>query len=194
MMLRTSNAGCTALKLAAMNGEVDAVRLLHDHPSADPAAILAFDGTHEVSALIMAAQFAADSSPYDGHAPTRPFAPLLLLLRRIPVEPQPSDAHQAHMTRVVEVLSRARYVEDDEADEQDEEQAPHAVTLFDDDQPDDARDECVRLLLEHGARGFTNNSPVMWRIIREYALMARVSQLINEAVVGLASSQQQQQP
>ncbi|KAG1655174.1 hypothetical protein FOA52_005792 [Chlamydomonas sp. UWO 241] len=94
----------------------------------------------------------------------------------------------------MEALSEAQDMDEDEVEEeQDEEQEHKQVTVFDDDQPDDARDECIRLLLEHGARGLNNNSTVMWRIIREYALMARVPQLINEAVVGLAISQQQQQ-
>ncbi|KAG1658990.1 hypothetical protein FOA52_008692 [Chlamydomonas sp. UWO 241] len=67
------------------------------------------------------------------------------------------------MTKVVEALS---WVQEEDEEEQDEEQEQkQGVTLFDDDQPDDARDECVRLLLEHGAHGFNNNSPVMWRII-----------------------------
>ncbi|KAG1655177.1 hypothetical protein FOA52_005795 [Chlamydomonas sp. UWO 241] len=92
------------------------------------------------------------------------------------------------MTRVVEALSEARDVEEDDEEEQEQKQ----VTLFDDDQPDDTRDECARLLLEHGAHSFNNNSTVMWRIIREYALMARKPQLINKAVVGLAISKQQQ--
>ncbi|KAG1655179.1 hypothetical protein FOA52_011488 [Chlamydomonas sp. UWO 241] len=191
-MLIASSGGWTALMLDSRNGHVDAMRLMLDHPSATPAAMLVFDSTHEVSALIAAAEFAAKSSPHDGHAPTTPCAPLLLLLCSVTVALQPSDAHQAHMTRVVEVLSQARDVEGEEEDEDDEEQEQKQVTMFDDDQPDDARDECVRLLLVHGARGFNNSSPVMWRIIREYALMARVPQLINDAVVGLAISKQQQ--
>ncbi|KAG1664275.1 hypothetical protein FOA52_009777 [Chlamydomonas sp. UWO 241] len=197
MMMLASDDGMTALMAAVDNGRVDAMRLLLDHPSADPAAMLAFDSTREVSAFIAAARLAAASSFYGRHPsfysrhPSSPFAPLLLLLRRTAVEPQPSNAQQAHMIRVVEALSEARDVEEDDEEEEDEEQEQKQVTLFDDDQPDDARAECVRLLLEHGARGFNNNSPVMWCIIREHALMARVPQLINEAVVGLAISQQQ---
>ncbi|KAG1664603.1 hypothetical protein FOA52_004478 [Chlamydomonas sp. UWO 241] len=103
MLMQTCSFGHTALLLAAANGHVDATSLLLNHPSADPAAMLAFDSTHGMSALIAAAHFAADFSPYDN--PIRPFAPLLLLLRRIAVELQPSDAKQAHMTRVVEALS-----------------------------------------------------------------------------------------
>ncbi|KAG1656347.1 hypothetical protein FOA52_011491 [Chlamydomonas sp. UWO 241] len=100
------------------------------------------------------------------------------------------------MTRVVEALSVAQdRVEGEEDEEHDEEQEQKEVTLFDDDQPDDARDECICLLLEDGARGFDSDSPVMWRIMCELVQLARVPQLINEAVVGLAiSKQQQQQP
>jgi hypothetical protein len=43
----------------------------------------------------------------------------------------------------------------------------HASLLFDVD------DECVTLLLEHGARGFNSNSPVLARIIRDLARMVR---------------------
>ncbi|KAG1678793.1 hypothetical protein FOA52_012833 [Chlamydomonas sp. UWO 241] len=99
------------------------------------------------------------------------------------MEPQPNGVQQAHMTRVVERLFQTHGWDEDE-DEDVEDLKP--VGLFDSDQPDDKRGECARLLLEHGARGFNNNSPVMWRILREYAPMARVPRLINEAIIGLA--------
>jgi hypothetical protein len=62
--------------------------------------------------------------------------------------------------------------------------------MFGDDQPDDACDECIRLPLERGARA-ESDSPVVWRIICEYAQLARVPQLLNEAVVGVAIARQQ---
>jgi hypothetical protein len=77
-----------------------------------------------------------------------------------------------------------------------EDEEEERVNLFDDDQPDDTRDECIRLLLlelERGARAALPGSPVISRIIREYALMARVPQLLNEAVLGVAIARQQDQ-
>ncbi|KAG1680817.1 hypothetical protein FOA52_008150 [Chlamydomonas sp. UWO 241] len=163
--------------LASENGHVNAMRLLLDHPSADLAAMMAFDNVHGNSALTAAAGFAAGrytSTP----APTRSCTPLLLLLRRITVQPQPSDAQQAHMTKVMEVLCRGQ----------------RSTEMFDEDQPDDIRDMCICLLLEQGARGFDSNSPVMSRIIRESFALARLPQLINEAVLGIAAAQQQPKP
>lgn len=66
--------------------------------------------------------------------------------------------------------------------EEDEEQELHFHSLFDDDQPNNAHDECIRLLLENGA----DASPVMKRIIREALQMVHVPQLLNEAVLGVA--------
>jgi hypothetical protein len=65
------------------------------------------------------------------------------------------------------------------------------AALLCDDQPDDARDECIRLVqepLEFGAEGFdmADDIPVVKRIIPECAAMARVPQLLNEAVLGVA--------
>jgi hypothetical protein len=97
-------------------------------------------------------------------------APLLFLLRRVAVQPQPCDAQEAHMSRVMETLM----------------EGPRSGALFDDDLPDDARDESLRLLLEFGARGFDFNRPCVLRIVRELAALARVPQLLNEAVVGVA--------
>ncbi|KAG1673066.1 hypothetical protein FOA52_013135 [Chlamydomonas sp. UWO 241] len=180
MMMHTNTDGA----LIGYQGHVDAMSLLLDHTCADPAAMMAFDGTTaDSSALIAAARFAAESPPYDGHEPTPPCVPLPLLLRRIAVEPQPSDAQQARMTTVwVTLRHEAEYEEDEEALVQE--------VMFEDwlfyayAQPDDARDECVRLLLAHGAYGITNNNPVVWRIMREMAQLARMPQLINEAVAG----------
>jgi hypothetical protein len=64
--------------------------------------------------------------------------------------------------------------------------------MFGSDQPDDARDECVRLLIERGARGYyyESKSPVISRIFREALALARVPQLLNEAVLGVAFAQQ----
>ncbi|KAG1678731.1 hypothetical protein FOA52_012770 [Chlamydomonas sp. UWO 241] len=108
--------------------------------------------------------------------PKRSCAPLLLLLSRVAVQPQPSDAaEQAHMSKVMEALC----------------QGPGSKQMFDDDQPDDDRDECVRVLIACGARILL--SPVVSRIIRELcsnddAQMARVPRLINKAVVGILSA------
>ncbi|KAG1677355.1 hypothetical protein FOA52_010734 [Chlamydomonas sp. UWO 241] len=77
--------------------------------------------------------------------------------------------------------------EEDEEDDEEEERAG----LFGADQPDDARDECVRLLLELGAQcGVCADTPVVSRIIREVFTMDRVPQLLNEAVLGVAFARQ----
>lgn len=73
-----------------------------------------FDSTHGESAFIAAARFADETSSYDGHSPPRPCVPLLLLLRRIAVESQPSDAHMAHMTKVVEAEALSQAVHEEE--------------------------------------------------------------------------------
>jgi hypothetical protein len=71
--------------------------------------------------------------------------------------------------------------------------------MFRHDQPDYVRDECL-CLMELGARvpgvpGLClRSSPVVSRIIQERFLLARVPQLINEAVVGLAVMRLHQNP
>ncbi|KAG1680920.1 hypothetical protein FOA52_009879 [Chlamydomonas sp. UWO 241] len=65
------------------------------------------------------------------------------------------DADAVHMTKVMEVMC----------------DGPQARRLLDDDQPDAVREECVRLLLLHGAR-FDSRSPVMVRVGRELASWA----------------------
>jgi hypothetical protein len=201
MMVHASNDGATVLLCAASEGEVDVLRLLLDHPSADPAAMLSlFDSARGISALVCAANFAVSGSPLDGdyggdelvlkrvlNKSMRSFAPLLFLLRRVAEDPQPSDVQEAHMTKVMEALCQVVY----EGDEEEQEQ-----TLFDDDQPDAARDESIRLLLEHGATPYVvrANSPIMLRIIREAFALARVPQLLNEAVLGVAIARQQDKP
>ncbi|KAG1677948.1 hypothetical protein FOA52_001366 [Chlamydomonas sp. UWO 241] len=69
-------------------------------------------------------------------------------------------------------------------------EGPRSNEMFDNDTPDDARDESIRLLLACGARMVPArcNSPVMSRIIREAVLLASVPRLVNEAVVGMAVS------
>jgi hypothetical protein len=116
--------------LAASEGQFDVLRILLDHPSADPAAMLVHAGADGDTALIVAAHNAARSSPGNSS-----FAPLLLLLRHVAAEPQPCADQQAHSSRVL--------------------QACHGdqKALFNVDQPDDSRDECVRLLLARGAGG-----------------------------------------
>ncbi|KAG1674956.1 hypothetical protein FOA52_014751 [Chlamydomonas sp. UWO 241] len=75
-------------------------------------------------------------------------------------------------------------------------QGPRSTAMFGSDRLDDARDECVRLLLESGADSFQVPlawRPVVSRIIREHAQLAREPQLLNEAVVGAAIARQQDQ-
>jgi hypothetical protein len=152
------------------------MRILLDHPSADPAAMMAVRSTAGISVFVAAAGCAAGVPTFG--TSTRSCAPLLLLLRR-GVESQSCEStQQAHVSEVMEALCKG----------------PRSKELFDDDTPDDDRDECVRLLLEMGANSFDARRPVFSRIIRELAQMARVPQLINDAVVGMAFAKQQQGP
>jgi hypothetical protein len=186
-VMYAANDGFIALILAADTGQCEAMRLLLDHPSADPAAMMAVRSTAGISALIAAAAFAVHADP-----PTRSCAPLLLLLRRVAVE-SPCDAQKAHMTEVMEVMCQDQQLENDEEDGQEVEEGEG---LFDDDRPDDARDECVRILLERGAAIFEVPlvcRPVVSRIIQEGMQLARVPQLVNEAIVGLAVARQPDQ-
>ncbi|KAG1674959.1 hypothetical protein FOA52_014754 [Chlamydomonas sp. UWO 241] len=117
---------------------------------------------------------------YTSPAATRSCAPLLLLLRRIAVESQPSVAQQAHMSKVMEALC----------------QVPRSNGMFGSDRTVVVRDECIRLLLERGADVFQVPlacRPVVSRIIQESVQLARVPQLVNEAIVGLAIARQQDQ-
>ncbi|KAG1662721.1 hypothetical protein FOA52_014587 [Chlamydomonas sp. UWO 241] len=199
MLVLTNASGDTAFMLFAGHGNVNAVRLLLDHPSADPAAML-LDAAHEdgrtalllavqmghvdvmhlllnhpsadPAAMMMSDDVAAAFAAVDD--PECSCAPLLLLLRRVSVEPSHA-AQKKHMSKVMKALCRG----------------PRSKQMFDNDQPDDNRDECVRLLIARGARILL--SPVVSRIIREQfctddAQMARVPQFINEAVVGILSA------
>ncbi|KAG1669572.1 hypothetical protein FOA52_006345 [Chlamydomonas sp. UWO 241] len=84
-------------------------------------------------------------------------------------------------------------VEEDMEDvEEDEERAGLGVLLLGDNHPDDARDEVIRLLLELGAGGYDASIPVVKRVMQELAQSARVPQLLNEAVVGVAIARRQQ--
>jgi hypothetical protein len=90
------------------------------------------------------------------------FTLLRIMLRLVAEELQLLDAPGAPcLSRVMEVLM----------------DGPRSGELFDDDQPNVARDECVHLLLEFGARMVPArcNSPVMVRIIRERFALARVA-------------------
>ncbi|KAG1657228.1 hypothetical protein FOA52_011516 [Chlamydomonas sp. UWO 241] len=166
MMMHASSDGHATLSLAAHNGQIGAMRLLLDHPSADPARMMAFHGVSGRSALVSAAQFAARSPA--ASAPPPSCDPLLLLLRGAAMQPGLRDAQEAHMSKVMEALM----------------EGPQLGALFDDDQADGPRDEVVCLLLEFGARMVPArcNSPFMLRIVRECMALARVSQLLNEAV------------
>jgi hypothetical protein len=197
MIAHTSANGSTAFARAAYSGHLDALRLLLDHPSADPAAMLAFDSAHFTggySAIVAATISACNcvSSASADSPPTRPFAPLLFLLRRVAADPQLCVAQDAHMTRVMEEM-----VEYDKSIYEDEENGEifgSGLLLLGDDHPDDARDEAIRLLLELGAGGYDPSIPVIKRVIRELAQQARVPQLLNEAVLGVAIARQYDKP
>ncbi|KAG1665417.1 hypothetical protein FOA52_005759 [Chlamydomonas sp. UWO 241] len=97
------------------------------------------------------------------------------------------------MTKEMEALCQDIPVEvEEEEGEEEEDHEERFSSLVDDDQPDPTRDECIRLLLEHGADAVRATSTVMKRITRELASMVRVPQRINEAVLGIAMSRQQQ--
>ncbi|KAG1672947.1 hypothetical protein FOA52_012392 [Chlamydomonas sp. UWO 241] len=181
MMMHTDHKGEIALMTAAENGHVDAMRVLLDHPSADSAAMLAarngIQGND--SARTLAALFAVGRRHLDGVEIPPSCAPLLFLLRRVRMNLEPRESQQALMTNVMDALFRK---EVDECDE--------PVDLFSVDQPNNTRDECVRLLLEHGAAGYDPASPVMRRIISECVALARAPQLLNEAVMGVAIARQ----
>jgi hypothetical protein len=170
MMMLGDGQGWIAVMWAAVFGHLGAMRLLLDHPSADVAAMMAVRTPGGASVFTDAARFAAGSSPDIETAAARSCAPLLLLLRRVAVEPQPCAAQRAHMTMVMERLCTG----------------PRSEEMFGSDQPDDVRDECTRLLLERGACVARPTSPVISRIVQEYVQLARVPHLINEAVVGMA--------
>jgi hypothetical protein len=139
--------------------------------------MMAVQSTDGSTAITAAAGFAAGEPVPNPKmsARTRSCAPLLLLLRRV-AESQPNDAQQAHVSKAMEALRNG----------------PLSQELFEDDQPDGVRDNSVRLLLELGAP--YTNSPCESRIIRECLALARVPQLINEAVVGMAVARGQQKP
>ncbi|KAG1675890.1 hypothetical protein FOA52_001547 [Chlamydomonas sp. UWO 241] len=123
-----------------------------------------------MTALMLAALMIAASKTRAG---TKCYCLLLLLRRGAIAWPQPIEAHQARALEYVTEMLRP---------------------LLDNDHPD-VRDECVRLLLEqHGAAtGFSLSSPVVSRIFRELSQLARVPQLINEAVVEMALEREQRQ-
>ncbi|KAG1672945.1 hypothetical protein FOA52_012390 [Chlamydomonas sp. UWO 241] len=169
MLVHTDGNGETVIMTAAGRGHVEALRLLLDNPSADlPAASLATrkeigPWMRDNSALTLAAGFAVGQSQLTFLlASDDPSCEaLLLLLRRVPVD-RHSRKLRAHMTEVMEVLFQEDDLEWDEP-----------VDLCGVDQPNNARGECVRLLLEHGADGYDPNSPAMERIISERAALAR---------------------
>ncbi|KAG1677157.1 hypothetical protein FOA52_000963 [Chlamydomonas sp. UWO 241] len=193
MMMHEDGTGWTALMWVAQEGHVDAMRLLLDHPLTEPAAMMTHSAGDGTTALIAASRNghvdavrllldhpSAATSAMTAFSDALPpsCAPLLFLLRRVAMQPQPCDAQEAHMSRVMVTLMAG----------------PRSGALFDDNQPDDVRDECIRLLLEFGARGFDFNRPCVMRIVRELAALARVPQLLNKAVVGAALAQQQRLP
>ncbi|KAG1677965.1 hypothetical protein FOA52_001383 [Chlamydomonas sp. UWO 241] len=161
MMTQATMDGQTALLMVAASGRVDMMRLFLDHPSVDAAVMLMFaDSTGTMNgntALIVATE--------------KNRVKAMRLLLDHPAQPG-DDAQHAHMSEVMEALC----------------QGPLSNAMFDNDTPDDARDECIRLLLARGARMVPArcNSPVMARIIHEYAQLASVPQLINDAVVDMA--------
>jgi hypothetical protein len=143
MLTDADAVGLTGLMQASEEGQEHAMRLMLDHPSADAAAMMAVRGPGGVSALTIAALFAAGAgteSSWYVHSENKPSCPpLLLLLRRVAVQPEPSDEHQAHMTEVMEAFFSSQRFFNNYEDEEQEERSP----LFDTDKPNDARDECV---------------------------------------------------
>ncbi|KAG1657859.1 hypothetical protein FOA52_014616 [Chlamydomonas sp. UWO 241] len=164
MMMHANNCGFIALMHAAAKGHAGTMQLLLDHPSVNVAAMLAVRTPSGASALTAAAGFAIGSSL------NREYAPLLLLLRRVDVGPQPCAAEEAHMTKVLETCHGNQKA---------------LLNVDQVDQPDDPRDECVRLLLARGAEGLSNTS-VVKRVIRESCALQGLPHRINEAVVGIA--------
>ncbi|KAG1660004.1 hypothetical protein FOA52_009824 [Chlamydomonas sp. UWO 241] len=106
--------------------------------------------TGENSALTSAAKFATRGYWHS------PCAPLLFLLRRVAADPQACAAQQGHMRKVMGLLCQL------DTDDDDDEYEEKREDLFRLDRPDDERDACVCLLLEHG-----DDSLVMRRIITE---------------------------
>jgi hypothetical protein len=104
MMMVTNSGGSNALMFSAFCGQAAAMRVLLDHASADPAAMMAARSTNGVSALTAAAWFAAGRPTGYPRALPRSCAPLLLLLRRVAVEPHPNDAQQTHMSKVMDAV------------------------------------------------------------------------------------------
>ncbi|KAG1671876.1 hypothetical protein FOA52_003443 [Chlamydomonas sp. UWO 241] len=175
MLAREEGMGSTILSYAASIGRVAVMRLILDHLSAAEAASrMVF-----TDVFTMAAGFtvnaAAGQAAADG---ARNFAPLLLLLRHLHEQAQPSDARQtaAAMSGAMETLS---------------------PLLELDGEPCAARDCCVRLLLELGATGYDSSSLVTSRVIRErlaaLTTLLRTPRLINEYVVGMATVLRAQQ-
>ncbi|KAG1678851.1 hypothetical protein FOA52_003519 [Chlamydomonas sp. UWO 241] len=186
-MQHTDNQGTTALMWAASSGRVEPLRMLLEHSCADPAAMF-HTRTYGDSALTWAAKFAARGGAYhlQKDLPTRRCVPLLFLLQRVPMHSHLSGVQQAHMTTVMEAMWGG----------EDAGARRHLSLLFVvDPDLDDARDECIILLLERGARAFDSHNLVMTRIISGLARRARDTERINLAVVRMAIKwQQQQQP
>ncbi|KAG1677395.1 hypothetical protein FOA52_010775 [Chlamydomonas sp. UWO 241] len=177
MMMRANFGGWIALMGAAQDGHVDAMRLMLDHPSADAAAMVAVVTPSGLSAFVLAAEFAAGQPTSTPLALDRSCVPLLLL-RHSAVGPQPSDAQAAHMSKVMQALC----------------QGPRSAKMFEEDRPDDARDACIRMLLERGACALRVGSLVVSRIMRERAPLTAVPQPVNEAAVGAEDARPQKRP
>ncbi|KAG1674741.1 hypothetical protein FOA52_013577 [Chlamydomonas sp. UWO 241] len=170
MMMLTNSDGSTALMAAAEHGHVDAMRVLLEHSSfADAPSMLMLARSDGETAFMLAAQFA--TGPSAAYLPTRARTceALLLLLRCVPVVPEPSitmvpkpwpAAQKAHMAKVMMTLCAG----------------PHSQALFDNARLNDGvRDEpaataCVRLLVVLGADvfspGLASIRPLVVRIVR----------------------------
>jgi hypothetical protein len=168
MLMHKENVGWTALMRAAIFGYVDVARVLLDHPSADAEAMLMHAEIDGETVLEAAARRGLAS-------------PLLFLLRRYDeVSPSAGDGGIDTATAVLTAMCNGH----------------RRTELFEDTGPGAAvRDECITRLLARGASVVVPATcqPVVSRIIRESVLMASVPRLINDAVVGLATSRQQQQ-
>ncbi|KAG1678156.1 hypothetical protein FOA52_016092 [Chlamydomonas sp. UWO 241] len=191
MLTHTDGEGATALMLAARGGHVGAIRLLLGHPSADPTAMVAANGTDGESMLVSAARFATRRRVESASAPMRPCEPLLLLLHHVAEDPPPRDAQQAHMTQVLEALCEVQVEDSNEVDEEHSGHVTYFWCVFDD-TVHEARDGCVRMLLERGADvfapGVANSRRVVARVVRECVQLAGVPRLIPQAIAGTAGA------
>ncbi|KAG1665807.1 hypothetical protein FOA52_015300 [Chlamydomonas sp. UWO 241] len=213
--------GRTALLEAAETGQgvqVEAMRLLLDHPSADPGRMLMHTHNRVSTALMLAASGAhADATRLLLDHPSANAAAMVAVRRPGGASALTAAAEWAvgadypsesfDSTRSCEpllLLLRRVAVESQPCDAQRAHmtevltvmgQGPQSQALFSDAKPDGVRDECMRMLLERGAMV---HSAVMSRIFCEQlytddAQTARMPMLINEAVIGMSLAWRKQE-